>query len=180
MPDEPPKRSGGGADQNCQDRVHRAIKMQAPADYTPQKRAGIGGHFLMPAKGKTKVNETQRSAIAAGRLTGKTAKEIARSTGLGVRTVEREVTDPRTQTYILRWKDQHAPQMQRMFGLMLDTMERDLKSKDVAVCAAARAQFLRLLPLGDPPLLRVAPADNSAGDFTLEELLACYAKVGRG
>lgn len=91
-----------------------------------------------------------------------------------------QLADPRTTTEILRLKHAAGKQIERMFGLTLNSMESDMRSKDAGIRATARAQFLRLLPLGDPPLLRVAQADNSGGDFTLEELLTCYAKVRAG
>jgi hypothetical protein len=40
----------------------------------------------------------------------------------------------------------------------------------------ARRDMLRFATAGDPPLLRIAPADNSGGHFTLEELLTSYRK----
>jgi hypothetical protein len=128
----------------------------------------------MPAKGKSKISDRQRAAIAAKRLIGKTAKTIAQEEGLAVKTVERQATDPRTTTLILRLKHRDGKQLERMWKKGLDGLEKDLTAKDRALAAMARGQLFRLLPLGDPPLLRIAPADNSGGDFTLEELLASY------
>ena len=126
------------------------------------------------------MSDQRRSKVAAGRVAGKTAREIAQETGLAAKTVERQANDPRTVTLIQRLKQRDGAQLERMWKSALDTMERDMKSKDNAVCAAARTQFLRLLPLGDPPPVAVAPSDNSAGTITLEELLATYHQVTNG
>ncbi len=131
----------------------------------------------MPAKGKSKISDAQRRKIAAAKVAGKSHRTIAAETGLALTTVDHAATDPRTVTLILHLKAKKEPQIERMFTLALDTMERDMNSKDASVRSAARAQFLRLLPLGDPPLLRVAANDGSAGDFTLEELLVTLRKA---
>jgi hypothetical protein len=131
----------------------------------------------MPAKGRARITDKQREQIAAGRLAGKLAREIATETGLSRSAVDHAATDPRTVAMALRLKHKKAPQIERMFDSVLNTMERDLESKDPAVRSGARSQFLRLLPLGDPPLLRIAPTDNSGGDFLLEDLLKTYRSV---
>ena len=128
----------------------------------------------MPAKGKSKVTAQQRRRIAAGKSAGKTHRAIAREAGLAVTTVDHQARHPEVVTLTMRLKKEHEPQLVRMYKLSLETMERDIGSKNRGVCAAARAQLLRLLPLGDPPLLRIAPQDPGRGDFTLEELLICY------
>ena len=89
------------------------------------------------------MSDQRRSKVAAGRVAGKTAREIAQETGLAAKTVERQANDPRTVTLIQRLKQRDGSQLERMWKSALDTMERDMKSKDNAVCAAARAQFLR-------------------------------------
>jgi len=128
----------------------------------------------MPAKGKSRVTAKQRRKIAAGKSAGKTHRAIARETGLAVTTVDHQAGHPQVVSQISSLKLEHEPQLARMFKLSLDTMERDIGSRNKGVCAAARAQLLRLLPVGDPPLLRIAPQEPGRGDFTLEELLICY------
>ncbi|MGP0075597.1 MAG: helix-turn-helix domain-containing protein [Bryobacteraceae bacterium] len=134
----------------------------------------------MPAKGKTRVTDAQRRKIAAGRAAGKPRKRIAAEVGLAESTVARQLADPRTQTIALRFKHRYERKFETMYGLTLKSMEADLRSKDKALVAAARMQFMRLLVLGDPPLLRIAASDNSDGEFTLEELLSAYARAARG
>lgn len=133
----------------------------------------------MPSKGKTRVTDAQRRKIAAAKLAGKSRKRIAAEVGLADSTVSHQLADPRTVTLTLQLKHRNAPQIERMHGLMLDSLERDLKSRNKTVCAMARGQFLRLLPLGDPPLLRIAPSD-APGEFTLEELLSVMAAARVG
>ncbi len=125
----------------------------------------------MPAKGKTRVTDAQRRKIAQGKLAGKRRSVIAAEVGLAESTVSNQLADPRTVTLILRFKDQHAPELESMFAHSLKTLNSDLHSRNKAVVATARGQLYRLIPLGDPPLLRIAPNDNSEGDFTLEDLL---------
>ena len=134
----------------------------------------------MPARDTTKVSEAQRRKIAAGKVAGKTHRSIASETGLAVTTVDHEVADPRTVTLIQRLKARDQAQLERMWKKGLDGLEKDLTAKDRAVAATARGQLFRLLPLGDPPLLRMAPVDSTDG-FTLEELLTSYRKAsGQG
>ena len=134
----------------------------------------------MPAKGKSRVTDAQRRKIAAGKVAGKTNRAIAAETKLGVRTVDRQATDPRTVTLALKLKEGCEDDFKKLYGETLRTLKRDIQAKDRNVCAMARGQFLRLLVLGDPPLLRVAPVDTSGGDYTLEELLISYRRVGPG
>jgi len=131
----------------------------------------------MPTKGKTKVSDVQRATIAAARLIGKTALEIAKDTGLGVRTVERASTDPRTATSILRQRQGSERALEQAWRLGLASILVHLRSGNAGLVIQARRDLLRFATAGDPPLLRVAPADNSRGDFTLEELLQSYRRA---
>jgi len=131
----------------------------------------------MPAKGKTRVSDEQRKRIAASRLIGKTAKEIAAETGLAVRTVERQVTDPRTVTFIQHQRHRCERALEKAWRLGLASILVHLRSGEPELVIQARRDMLKFATAGDPPLLRVAPADNSAGDFTLEELLISYRRA---
>jgi len=128
----------------------------------------------MPAKGKTRVTERQRAHIAAGRLLGKPAREIAEEVGLSKSTVDHQAHDPRTATLTLRLKRRDEDKLDQAWTLSIASILRDLKSKKAELVIGARRDLFRLLPLGDPPLLRIAPADSAGGDFTLEELLQSY------
>jgi hypothetical protein len=131
----------------------------------------------MPTKGKTKLSDIQRAEIAAARLIGKTALEIAKDTGLGVRTVERASTDPRTTTFILRQRHNSERFLEQAWRLGLASILVHLRSGNPGLVIQARRDLLRFATAGDPPLLRVAPADNSGGNFTLEELLQSYRRA---
>ena len=128
----------------------------------------------MPAKGKSRVTDEQRRQIAAQKLLGKTAKAIAADTGLAVKTIEKQATDPRTATFILRQRHRSEKHLEEAWQLGLASILVHLKSGVPELVIQARRDMLKFATAGDPPLLRVAPADNSAGDFTLEELLIAY------
>ena len=128
----------------------------------------------MPAKGKTRVTERQRARIAAGRVAGKPAREIAEETGLSKSTVDHQALDPRTATLTLRLKRRDEAKLDEAWSLSIASILKHLKSGKAELVIGARRDLFRLLPLGDPPLLRIAPADNSGGDCTLEELLQTY------
>src|ERR1700679_1274790 len=132
----------------------------------------------MPAKGKSRVSDAQRAKIAAGRVAGKPARQIAEEVGLGKSTVDHAVSDPRTSTLTLRLKHKDEPRLEQAWDLTVASILRDLKSKSPARVLNARRDLMRLLTLGDPPLLRVTPNDSSGGDFTLEELLVTLRKAG--
>src|ERR1700722_10435659 len=131
----------------------------------------------MPAKGKSKVSDEQRQQIAATKLAGKTAKDIAAETGLAVKTVEKHATDPRTATFILRQRHRSEKHLEQAWDLGLASILVHLRSGVPELEIQARRDMLKFATSGDPPLLRIAPAENSGGNFTLEELLNCYAKV---
>ena len=139
-------------------------------DYTPGKRTGIDS----ASKGRSKVSDAQRRKIAAAKIVGETHRAIAAETGLAVTTVDHAVTDPRVSTLTLRLKGRDEARLEQAWDLTVGSILKDLKSKSPAVVIAARRDLMRLLPLGDPPLLRVSPQDTSKGDFTLEQLLAAY------
>ncbi len=131
----------------------------------------------MPAKNKSKVTDEQRQQIAAKKLLGKTAKAIAAETGLAAKTVEKQLADPRTSTFILRQRHQCERALERAWRLGLASILVHLRSGVPELVIQARRDMLKFATAGDPPLLRIAPTDNSAGDFTLEELLATYRSV---
>ena len=131
----------------------------------------------MPAKGKSRVTDEQRTGIAAARLSGKTAVEIAQDTGLGVRTVERQMTDPRTMTFILQQRKRSETQLREAWELAVESLVLHLKSDDPDLVIQARRDLLKFVTAGDPPLLRVPPDEKFDGDVTLEELLITYRQV---
>jgi isopentenyl diphosphate isomerase/L-lactate dehydrogenase-like FMN-dependent dehydrogenase len=138
----------------------------------------MDGSFLsMPAKGKSKVTDQQRAAIAARRLIGNTAREIAQEMDVSVRTVERQATDPRATIFIQRQRQRSERALERAWRLGLASILVHLRSGVPELVIQARRDMLRFATAGDPPLLRIAPADNSGGDFTLEQLLTSYRKA---
>ena len=128
----------------------------------------------MPAKNKTRVTDDQRKLIATKRLIGKTARQIAAETGLAVKTVEKQVADPRTATFILRQRQRSERHLEQAWRLGLASILVHLRSGIPELVIQARRDMLRFAVAGDPPLLRVAPSSNENGDFTLEQLLSVY------
>jgi hypothetical protein len=131
----------------------------------------------MPAKGKSRVTDSQRAKIAAGRVAGKSAKAIAAETGLSKSTVDHQATDPRVSTLALRFKQKDQARLEQAWDLAVNSILKHLRSKSSELEINARRDLMRLLVLGDPPMLRVAPVDSSGGDCTLEELLKSYRRV---
>jgi len=99
----------------------------------------------MPAKGKSKITDHQRHTIAAGKLAGKTSKQIACETGLHPCTIDHQVRDDRTITLAVQLKEKHRGDFERMYALSVKRMEKAIKHKDEGVSRAARAQMLRFL-----------------------------------
>jgi len=130
----------------------------------------------MPAKGKSRVSPEQRRKIAAGRVAGQTAREIACEVGLSESAVKKQVVDPRTKTLIQRFKDRHEAELQEILQLGVESIKRRLKHSDPAVQCQATRDALRYSESGDPPLARLDPAEDRGGDFTLEELLVVYRR----
>ena len=132
----------------------------------------------MPAKGTTRVTDTQRLAIAQGKIAGKTAADIAAETGLAPETVGKQSRDPRTQTLIQALKIEHEEPLRRAFERSLATIEAHLDSEDTAVVRDARRDLMRMIEAGDPPLSRLEVAnDKTKGDFTLAELLGTLRMI---
>jgi hypothetical protein len=115
--------------------------------------------------------------MAAGKVLGKPCAQIAAETGLAPSTVYHQLADPRTITMAQRLKAKSAPQLERTWDKALNTLEADVLSIDPNVCATARAQFFRVVTLGDAPQMRIQAPHSSGGDFTLEELLISYRRV---
>ncbi len=132
----------------------------------------------MPAKGKTRVTDDQRKQIAAGKLLRKTARQIAQETGLSKSTVDHQAADPRTSGFVLEQRNKTKPALEEAWRLSVASILVHLRSGNSDLVIQARRDLLRFAAVGDPPLMRVAPADNSGGDFTLEELLISYRKAG--
>jgi hypothetical protein len=125
----------------------------------------------MPWKGTTRVTDEQRRKVAMGRSRGKTDKEIAKDAKLSPKSIHRVVHDRRTQTLILDLKRKDEQKFARIWTKMLDGMNTDITSKVFNERAVTRAQFIRVLTAGDPPLHRVGDVSGAGGDFTLEELV---------
>ncbi len=124
------------------------------------------------SKGAKSTSDAQRRKIAKARVSGKSTAEIAREMGKTDRNIRQILADRRTQTHILHFKSKADVPFARMWLSMLRTMEDDLESKDFNERATARAQFLRVLTAGDPPLQRVGDVGSSGGDITLEEIVS--------
>jgi hypothetical protein len=125
-------------------------------------------------RGKANVNDRQRAKIAAGKVAGKTHKAIAAETGLAVSTVNHHVSsDAHVATLSLRLKHKYESDLERGYGLAVKSILRHLKGSNEELQIDGRRDLMRLLVLGDPPLLRTSPVD-SPGMFTLEELLSSY------
>jgi hypothetical protein len=133
----------------------------------------------VPAKGKSRVSVAQRAKIAVGKVAGKTRKQIARETGLHPDTVGRVANDARTTTLVLRLKERHQPELEKMYAKSLRGINKRLDSKDDLIAQRAQGQLLRYIEAGDPPLYRIADQGSADGDFTLEELLRTMRSVTR-
>lgn len=127
----------------------------------------------MPYKGKKKISDDQRRAVAKGRVDGKPDRVIAAELGLARETVTRTANDPRTLTQIAALKAKSEKHFAGIWQNMISGIERDIKSKDFNERATTRAQFLRVLTAGDP-VQRIVDPSTATGDFTLEELLIAY------
>jgi len=126
----------------------------------------------VPAKGKTKVSDEKRRQIATARLIGKTAKTIAKETGLAQKTVEKQANDPRTSRFILRERSRSERALEQAYRLGLASILVHLRSGNPELVIQARRDALKYATAGDPPLMAVTLPDSSCGDFTLEELLS--------
>ena len=131
----------------------------------------------MPARGKTKVTDRQRKVIAAGKLAGKTNKQIAKTVDLHPDTVKKASNDARTTTLILRLKEKDDQDFAKLWGEMMKGLKDDIASKDFNERHASRNFLLKAITAGDPPLHRVGDIGSSEGDFTLEELLLTMRRV---
>jgi hypothetical protein len=80
-------------------------------------------------------------------------------------TVDHRATDPRVSTLTLRLKRQDEERLEQAWNLARDCILRHLKSSSSDLQIDARRDLMRLLVLGDPPLLRGAPTETP-GDFT--------------
>jgi hypothetical protein len=96
---------------------------------------------------------------------------------LAVTTVDHHANDPRVSTLRLRLKYKHESRLEQAWDHAVGSIVTDMRSKSPELVIAARRDLMRLLPLGDPPLLKVVPLDEKAGDYTLEELLSSYRRA---
>lgn len=133
----------------------------------------------MPAKGKSRISDRQRQLIAAGKVAGKTNKQIAVATGLNADTVRKAGNDVRTTTLILRLKESNDQAFGKLWQEMMKGLGKDIRSKDFSERHGARNFLLKAITAGDPPLHRVGDVGSSDGDFTLEELLFTMRTVTR-
>lgn len=131
----------------------------------------------MPAKGKSKVSDRKRKAIAAAKVLGKTNKQIAAAVDLHPKTVAAVARDVRTTTLILRLKEENDQAFGKLWQDMMQRLGTDIRSKDFSERHGARNFLLKAITAGDPPLHRVGDVGSSDGDFTLEELLLTMRRV---
>jgi hypothetical protein len=134
----------------------------------------------MPAKGKSKISDRQRQAIAAAKVAGKPTKAIAKALELHPDTVKKVAGDVRTTTLILRLKEKNDQAFGKLWADMMKGLGSDVRSKDFAMRRDGRNFLLRAITAGDPPLHRVGDVGSSDGDFTLEELLFSMRTIRKG
>lgn len=132
----------------------------------------------MPAKGKSRISDRQRQLIAAGKVAGKTNKQIAAATDLNEDTVRKAGGDIRTTTLIGRLKERNDQAFGKLWQDMMKKLGADVRSKEYPIRHGARQFLLRAITAGDPPLHRVGDQGGSSdGDFTLEEMLLSMRKI---
>ncbi|MGH9558688.1 MAG: hypothetical protein ACRD30_05560 [Bryobacteraceae bacterium] len=122
------------------------------------------------------MTDRQRTKIAAGRVSGKTSREIAAETNLSESAVRKQAADPRTKTLIQRLKERDETRLSTMWTLALNSIQERLLHQNPSIQCDATRDLYRFLNAGDPPLARLDPVDDKGGDFTLEELLTVYRR----
>ncbi len=124
----------------------------------------------MPSKGKAKVTDTQRARIAAGKISGRTSKQIAHETGLAPVTVRKQLVRPDTKASIQALKNESAGLISSNFaraqvkiGKMLDSKDPDQMYRGV--------QMACKVPVLGEAVQRIDPPRQGQGEFTLQDLL---------
>lgn len=131
----------------------------------------------MPAKGKGRMSEATRKTIAAGRLLGKSAKEIGKETGLAEGTIRNNAFHPKTLSMMQEMKSKHSEQLEAGFKKALDRTDKLLASTDETVALRACQTWFELIQAGDPPIKAVT--SERRGDFTYEELVEEHIRATR-
>lgn len=130
----------------------------------------------MPAKGKSKVSETQKRKIAAGKALGKPSAAIAADAGVSISTVDHHAQKPHTQALIRKLKDRHSEELEKLFSAALKGIKTDLASAHGDIRVRTRAQVLKFITAGDPRTDQL-PAGGAEGQYTFEELLVTYRRA---
>lgn len=132
----------------------------------------------MPAKGKSRVTDAQRRKLAAGRIRGKTSKQLAADTGLAVSTVKHQVVDPRTRAHAFEIKTENLDAIGRLVKKRIQQLSKELDSRNADVRHNAGNQIIKFACMGDPPLAAApAPGMSEPGGITIVAALALYAEI---
>jgi len=87
--------------------------------------------------------------------------------------------DPETRTLIEQYKARHEAELYELFRRALDGMKQDLQSEEPDIRVRTRDQVFRAIQAGDK-VAAVQVNQASQGDYTMEELLIAYRRVGGG
>lgn len=118
-----------------------------------------------------KASVAQKRAIALGKVTGKTSKQVAQETGLADRTVrDLQTKDPRTLSMIEEFQDGSHRDFARMWLKAVKHVDNGLSSRAFDTRQQSAHMLLKLIrdPIGRKQAQ--VEASNADGDITLEEL----------
>ena len=136
----------------------------------------------MPAKGKSRVTDGQRTRIAADKLSGVPQKVTAAALGLSTETIKKQRSDGRTLALMASMKEhpKNEEKIREGFraGLAMIVSTIQSKAKDVTRGEKIRA-FHELVGVAVAGEQRIEVTDKRSGQYTYEELLTIREDIMR-
>lgn len=138
----------------------------------------------MPAKGTTRLTPAQKAAVAAGRVSGKSIKQIAKDAGISPSTASHVVTKPEIKGIIDRIFAENSGMMAGLMAGVVESLLADIAPGSKLTAEqryTARTQAVTVLQLGQPKAPEVAPTTGPGaapgGGVFLGDMLAVYRSV---
>jgi hypothetical protein len=122
-----------------------------------------------------KLVHAQRRKIAAGKVSGRKNRDIARDAGVSESTVQHAAQDPETLSYMAEFSAAAEEDLRRAFAIACRKMRVDVGSKSAQTRALARRDLLGFVTAADRA--RGAKNAGGAGEYELKDLLVAWHAV---
>lgn len=131
----------------------------------------------MPAKSKSRIGSLAKAKIAAGKLTGVPAKQIAAETGVSESRINHLGRDPEVRDVMRRILADNQDELSSLFAASCKSLKQDLQAPKFDERERARTQSLKFIELGQSKDSAGTPGAAAGAGAPLLDVLTTYRQL---